>query len=249
MNYETGFAREDFKNYIATEYSLNYIATEYNLEFSKSMEIMDNIISYAINNINFSKDQLAYFIENIFGIEFNEVAGFCADEILTSYGQQEKQKFLSEHIEYDDSEKWTEEKLCEALEADSGLTNIYSSVCEGNDKNQRFICTLIIEDMGDEELQILCKIVKEEKNENDTWQQIYDKKYYCEDEAYKNISIKDFLLLNRNDYSIFFKHAIAFSESGKEQLYFPPRSAGNYKVYNTKETYLKMIGDEFENNR
>ena len=92
MNYETGFAREEFKNYLAEFHDID--------PCSKAMDIVDNLISYGLNNLNHSLDQLAYFLEDIIDVEFKEVAGFCEDSVLTNFGQESKREFMTEHEEY-----------------------------------------------------------------------------------------------------------------------------------------------------
>ena len=128
---------------------------------------------------------------------------------------------------------WTADELGETLERNTGETDICRCTIY-NDAEQRITCIVKVQDMGDEELQIVTNVIKSDKDENGKWQQTYNKDYYCENEEFKNISINDFVLLNYRDYGALINDAVNFAESGKEQLYSPPRNAGNYKCFNGK---------------
>ena len=122
---------------------------------------------------------------------------------------------------------WTEALLADAL--DKGLGEADICRCSFyNDFQQRCVCTMKVQDLGDEQLQILCNVTKEKIDEAGTWVVEYDKDYYCEKEEYKSIEIKDFVLLSFKDYETLISDAIDYAESGKEQVYWPPRTAGNY---------------------
>lgn len=57
--------------------------------------IIENIIEYAHKHHHVSKDQFIYFLLDMLPeLEFGEIAQFANDEILTSYGQEEKKKFI-----------------------------------------------------------------------------------------------------------------------------------------------------------
>ena len=129
---------------------------------------------------------------------------------------------------------WTADELGTELEENSGEADICRCTIY-NDTEQKITCTVKVQDMGDELLQIMTNIIKSDKDENGIWQKTYDKNYYCESEELKNISIEDFVLLSYRDYGEFINDAVYFAESGKEQLYSPPRNAGNYKVFNDKK--------------
>lgn len=52
---------------------------------------VENIIDYASEHEHVSKDQFAYFVSDMIPeITFSEVAFFCDDDILTSYGKSKK---------------------------------------------------------------------------------------------------------------------------------------------------------------
>lgn len=137
---------------------------------------------------------------------------------------------------------WTADELGEVLEQGAGEADI-CRVSIYNDSEQRLVCTVKAYDLGDEELQILTNVVKSDKDENGVWQQTYDKDYYCENELYKSIKIEDFVLLGYKDYSVLINDAVNFIESGKEQLYSIPRTAGNYKCFNDKK-YVEYLYKE-----
>jgi len=95
MNYETGFAREEFQDYLKSSHDIS----------ERETEMIDNIISYALNNKAHTCDEVAYFVSDMIpDVEFKEVAGFCEDKNLTRNGLAEKQEFLSEHPEYQEQE-------------------------------------------------------------------------------------------------------------------------------------------------
>jgi hypothetical protein len=64
-----------------------------------TLELAENILDYAIENHNASRDQLIFFIMDIFpeGLEFGEIAQFADDSILTQHGQEEKRAYIQEH--------------------------------------------------------------------------------------------------------------------------------------------------------
>lgn len=64
-----------------------------------TLELAENIIDYAIKNNNVSRDQLVFFIMDIFpeGLEFGEIAQFADDSILTQRGREEKRVYMKEH--------------------------------------------------------------------------------------------------------------------------------------------------------
>lgn len=89
MNYEKGFARNAFMNYLSEKFDVNSFAED----------IVNIIIDYAHTHEHISKDQFAYFISDMLpDIEFAEVAAFCEDCCLTSDGIKAKHDFWGERI-------------------------------------------------------------------------------------------------------------------------------------------------------
>lgn len=69
-----GFNEKAFTEWLEEKYDLN----------SYAVEMVTNIIEYANKWEHVSKDQLAYFISDLLPeVEFEEVAQFCEDSILT----------------------------------------------------------------------------------------------------------------------------------------------------------------------
>lgn len=53
--------------------------------FDWHYELLSNIIEYGLEHHNHSKDQLAYFISDMIpNVEFDDVARFCDNSILTN---------------------------------------------------------------------------------------------------------------------------------------------------------------------
>ena len=72
--YHKGFDSIGFLEWMETQVSLDAYAKA----------LISNIIEYAVNEKNYSKDQLAEFLSDMLPtIEFLEVARFCEDSILT----------------------------------------------------------------------------------------------------------------------------------------------------------------------
>ena len=89
MNYEKGFDRNAF---------LDYMQEQFNLHGNFTIDMINNIIDYAHKYEHVSKDQFAEFLADMIPeIEFAEVAAFCADGCLTAYGINAKHKFWNEH--------------------------------------------------------------------------------------------------------------------------------------------------------
>lgn len=83
ITYLNGFDKDDFLWYV----SRNYIkhACGY------ADDLVENLVNYAIKNEHVSKDQLCYFLSDMLPeIEFDEVAQFADDCILTKWGKQQK---------------------------------------------------------------------------------------------------------------------------------------------------------------
>lgn len=76
---------------------LSYLFRGFHQAFT--LELAENVLDYAIENHNASRDQLVFFIMDIFpeGLEFGEIAQFADDSILTKRGQEEKRAYLQEH--------------------------------------------------------------------------------------------------------------------------------------------------------
>ena len=84
MNYERGFDRNAFMKYMHDTYNIN--------DFTERM--IENIINYAYKHEHVSRDQFAEFIADIIpDMEFGEVAAFCEDSYLTTYGVKAKHDF------------------------------------------------------------------------------------------------------------------------------------------------------------
>ena len=61
---------------------------------------VDNIVEYALKHHNHSLDSAAYFISDLVSeVEFYEVCGFFADNMLTRNGIYEKARFWAEKSE------------------------------------------------------------------------------------------------------------------------------------------------------
>lgn len=87
MNYEKGFDKNAFMEYIREILNMN--------EFAYRM--IENIIDYAYKHEHVSRDQFAEFIADIIpDVEFGEVAAFCEDSCLTTYGIKAKHDFWNE---------------------------------------------------------------------------------------------------------------------------------------------------------
>lgn len=72
--YNKGFNEKAFTEWLEEKYDLNRYA----------VEMVTNIIEYAHKQEHASKDQFAYFISNLLPeVEFEEVAQFCEDCMLT----------------------------------------------------------------------------------------------------------------------------------------------------------------------
>lgn len=89
MNYEREFDRNAFMEYIHDTFNMNGNG------FAERM--IENIIDYAYKHEHVSRDQFADFIaELIPDVEFGEVAAFCEDSCLTTYGIKAKHDFWNE---------------------------------------------------------------------------------------------------------------------------------------------------------
>lgn len=87
MNYERGFDKNAFMEYIREILNMNGFA----------YRMIENIINYAYEHEHVSRDQFADFIaELIPDVEFREVAAFCEDSCLTTYGIKAKHDFWNE---------------------------------------------------------------------------------------------------------------------------------------------------------
>lgn len=87
ITYFNGFDKDDFLWYV----SRNYIkhACGY------ADDLVENLVNYAIKNEHVSKDQLCYYLADMLPeIEFEEVAQFADDSILTEWGKQQKARGL-----------------------------------------------------------------------------------------------------------------------------------------------------------
>lgn len=69
-----------------TDYIMNYLKDTFNFDYSNSFvrNTFINLIDYGINNFNNGKDQLAYFLSDIFDeITFDEIKN-----IINSYDEE-----------------------------------------------------------------------------------------------------------------------------------------------------------------
>ena len=82
-----GFYYEAFIEYVKSEWEVNDFA----------IDIICNIIHYALEYECVSRDQFANFVADMIPeMEFAEVAAFCEDGHLTVYGKSEKERFWRE---------------------------------------------------------------------------------------------------------------------------------------------------------
>lgn len=83
---EKGFDRAGFMAHLEDTFS--------GFENSFLRQLVENVLDYARDHEHVSKDQFCHFVSDMLPeITFGEVAAFCRDEILTCWGQQEKQRF------------------------------------------------------------------------------------------------------------------------------------------------------------
>lgn len=76
---KNGFNKEGFMNWLKEEFP-GVIDTHWNYD------LVENIIDYALENKNTSKDQLAFFISDMLPeVEYTEVAKFCDKDILSDF--------------------------------------------------------------------------------------------------------------------------------------------------------------------
>lgn len=76
---ENGFNKEGFMNWLKEEFP-GVIDTHWNYD------LVENIIDYALENKNTSKDQLAFFISDMLPeVEYTEIAKFCDEDMLSSF--------------------------------------------------------------------------------------------------------------------------------------------------------------------
>lgn len=76
---KNGFNKEGFMNWLKEEFP-GVIDTHWNYN------LVENIIDYALENKNTSKDQLAFFISDMLPeVEYTEVAKFCDKDILSDF--------------------------------------------------------------------------------------------------------------------------------------------------------------------
>ena len=74
-----GFNKEGFMSWLKEEFP-GVIDTHWNYD------LVENIIDYALENKNASKDQLAFFISDMLPeVEYTEVAKFCDKDILSDF--------------------------------------------------------------------------------------------------------------------------------------------------------------------
>lgn len=82
---KSGFHKQEFMTYLKDQFP-DPFSTHF------TWDMVENLIDYAEENENHSKDQLCYFLSDILPeVEFGEVAAFMPDELLTANGQSEKQ--------------------------------------------------------------------------------------------------------------------------------------------------------------
>ena len=68
------------------DYIMNYLKDNFNFDYSNSFvrNTFINLIDYSVNDFNHSKDQLAYFLSDIFDeITFDEIKN-----IINSYNKE-----------------------------------------------------------------------------------------------------------------------------------------------------------------
>lgn len=76
-------------------------------------QILGNIIDFAIENKNSSRDQLVYFLSDIFpdDLDFGEIAMFTPDEFLTKSMLEAKHQSMKDHgIQIQPSRKGRDER-------------------------------------------------------------------------------------------------------------------------------------------
>lgn len=87
ITYLNGFDKDDFLWYVSRNY-LQHTNTY-------AADLVENLVNYAIKNEHVSKDQLCYYLADMLPeIEFEEVAQFADDSILTEWGKQQKARGL-----------------------------------------------------------------------------------------------------------------------------------------------------------
>ena len=81
-----GFAIEEFMEFMDEKLKDNQLHDSH-----YTRELIENLVNYAENHEHTTRDSLAYFLSDIIpDVEFGDVAAFCRDDILTSYGLEMK---------------------------------------------------------------------------------------------------------------------------------------------------------------
>ena len=74
---------------------LNYLEKIHQIDCD-GIEIIDNLINYGLKKNNQSPDEFAEFISEVINeIDFEEVAAFCSDSILTPASQIQKKDYIN----------------------------------------------------------------------------------------------------------------------------------------------------------
>jgi hypothetical protein len=87
---EEGFDKPSFMQYMEDTFRMGHFGRD----------TVENIVDYALKHHNHSLDSAAYFISDLVSeVEFYEVCGFFADNMLTRNGNFEKARFWTEKSE------------------------------------------------------------------------------------------------------------------------------------------------------
>ena len=104
---EKFFNSDRFVSYLSKK---NFVNNFNRVEESYLHDLIENIVNYAYENENTSKDQFCYFLSDLLpDVEFGDVAMFTNNKYLTGYGKNLKEiaidKFLKKTFTKDERER------------------------------------------------------------------------------------------------------------------------------------------------